>query len=221
MVTSLVVAFFLIGFATVVSDFNGRAIDRPTWTFRPTIGKAFTMAATWFVRPFIETYDSTGSKVRALVMGLAIIALRLSVVSTLIWSAIHLSQRLFDSSLAVVACAAVLIVVGAMFILPLVNLLLVPLTLLLVVLLNFILPSEVSAETSVIRWCRTCRHHRQSGKYEDIMRGTWRSRTLPELKQLPCAMIAVTGDTWRRFYALDPEHRALFPKDCSAFEWRH
>jgi hypothetical protein len=112
----------------------------------------------------------------------------------------------------------VLIVIGALFVLPLIRLIMVPLTLIVAWPLDLLFPLKESKDAQTTKWCRNCKHHRKSKEYEDIMKGLWRSKTMPRSDKLPCNIALETSDVWERYYSSELSSRTLFPKDCTFFE---
>jgi len=75
-------------------------------------------------------------------------------------------------------------------------------------------------DRSQIKWCKNCKHHRKSDRYEDVIRGLWRSELMPDSRDLPCNIAAEASEVWERYFHSKPNSRALYPKDCTLFRWR-
>lgn len=137
---SLSLAYVFCGVSLVIKDLRSSAVDRPSWARHPTFGMVTFVALTWFTRPFIDAYYSTGQRARAAAFGLLGVAIQIAGVAGFIWCCITLVSHFFDSMLWIILTSAVLIVIGAPIAIPLITLLSVPLTLLVSLPLDFLFP---------------------------------------------------------------------------------
>ena len=218
LITSAVIAYILSGISQVTKDLGSRAIDRPFWAMRLTPGKTILIALTWVTRPFIENFYSSGQVARAIAFGLLSVIVQMVVLTAFIWGCIAASALLFDSTIFQVITTAILIVVGALFVLPLANLVMMPLTLLVAWPLDLLFPAKNNQNAQDIKWCRNCKHYRKSKEYEDALSGLWHSQEMPRSDKLPCKIVLETSAVWERYYESDPRSRTLFPKECPSLE---
>lgn len=188
------------------------------WTWRPTLGKILIVGASWFTRPFLENIHRSGQVARGIAFGLLGVSLQMVVLTFLIWGCIFVANYFFDSTLLRVATTAILTIIGVFIVLPLINVLLIPLTLLISWPLDLLFPLKETTEAQNIQWCRTCKHYRKSKEYEDTFKGLWRSESMPRSDKLPCNISLETANVWQLYFSLEPDSRALFPKDCSFYE---
>jgi len=216
LVLSVLLAYIVYGISQVTDDLLGRAIDRPMWAMRPTLGKALFVAATWFTRPFLESCP-TNPVVRGIAASLLSVTLPMVVLTGFIWCCIAAANYVFDSTFLRVAATAVLMLILAPFVLPLITILMLPLTLLILWPLDLLFPLRENIDTQTLTWCRTCKHHRKSKEYEDIFSGLWRSKSMPRSDKLPCNIALETSDVWKRYFSSEPKSRSLFPKDCPSY----
>lgn len=217
-VVSAILAYLLSGISQVTKDLGGRVIDRPMWAMRPTLGKAILVALTWPTRQVIEGHYSTGQLGRAIVFGVLGVITQMAVLTAFIWGAYTLASLVFDNFALQLILAAVIALIGSLFVLPLVSLLMMPITLILAWPLDLLFPLKSEAQTSQIKWCRTCKHHRKVSDYEDTMKGLWREASMPRSDKLPCKIALETSQVWEAYYKTEPKSRSLFPKDCPQYE---
>jgi hypothetical protein len=217
---SVVLAFLLSGISQVIKDLGMGPIDRPLWAMRPTVGKATIVAATWWTSPFLELILSTGQKARAFAFGLLGVILQMSVLTGFIWLCISVATHILNSTILQVVSTAVFIVVGALFVFPLVNLIMMPLTLIVAWPLDLLFPLKERDDAQAIEWCPNCKHERKSKDFADPVRGSWHSETMPRSDELPCNIALETSDVWERYYSSVLCSRTLFPNDCPFFERR-
>jgi len=135
-----ILAFVVSGVLLTSKDLSRRAVDRPSWALRPTLAKAAVNTLTWWARPFIDNYDSTGRMARAAAFGLLAVATQMTLFTALTWYCIALAGRLFDNAALIVTAAAVFILIGGAIVLPIATILTIPLTLLLSLALDWLFP---------------------------------------------------------------------------------
>ena len=137
---SLALAYVLCGVSLVMKDLGSSGADRPSWARHPTSGKVIFVALTWFTRPFIDAYYSTGQRARAVAFGLLGVAIQIAGVAGFIWCCIAVVSHFFDGMLWIVLTSAAFIVIGAPIAIPLITLLSIPLTLLVSLPLDLFFP---------------------------------------------------------------------------------
>jgi hypothetical protein len=216
---SFVLAYLLAGLSQVTEDLASDPISKPVWALRPTFGTMLLVGMTWFTRPVVEAMHSEQVARNVAFAGLKVIAPFVMTVA-LVWVCITASEHLFDNVPLRVLAVAVLLLVGARFVLPWLSLLALPLTWIVALPIDLLFPSKKSDRTQEIRWCKNCEHHRSSERYEDIIRGLWRSTSMPPSGDLPCNIADETSEVWERYFRLELASRALYPKDCPYFHWR-
>ena len=133
---SIVLAFLLSGISQVIGDLGSPTSCRPAWARRPTLGWAIIAAATWFIHPFL----GPGNKARTFVFGLLAVVLQMSILTGFVWLCISVATHVFDSTVLQVMTTGVLIIIGALFVLPLVSFIMVPLMLIVAWPLNLLFP---------------------------------------------------------------------------------
>lgn len=139
-IISMTVAFVLSGISQVTKDLGGRTIDRPMWTTRPTLGKAALVAATWFTRPIIENIYSTGQKARGIAFGTLAVLVQFALITGLIWCCIAASTSIFDNLFLQIITTSILVIVAALFVMPLVTIVMMPVMLILALPLELFFP---------------------------------------------------------------------------------
>jgi hypothetical protein len=126
---SLALAYLLCGFHQVNKALTCTSLlDRPLWVYTPTLGNAILYGIQWFIRPFDPFYLKCRQGIQVafgLVLGLI---LKMGVVTGFIWYCIAVSAHFFDSTILQIVTTALLVFVGARFVLPLADLLMVALT---------------------------------------------------------------------------------------------
>lgn len=150
-VVSAILAYLLSGISQVTKDLAGRVIDRPMWAMRPTLGKAILVALTWPTRQIIGGHYSTGQLGRAIVFGVLGVITQMAVLTAFIWGAYALASLVFDNFAFQLILAAVIALIGSLFVLPLASLLMMPITLILAWPLDLLFPLKSEAQTSKIK----------------------------------------------------------------------
>lgn len=217
-IVSAILAYLLSGISQVTKDLGGRVIDRPMWAMKPTLGKAVLVALTWSTRPIIDGRYSTGQLGRSIVFGVFGVFTQMAVLTAFIWGAYTLAGLVFDNFALQLILATVIAFIGSLFVLPLASLLMMPITLILAWPLDLLFPLKSEAQANQIKWCRTCKHHRKVGDYEDTMKGLWHETSIPRSDKLPCRIVLETSQVWEAYYETEPKSRSLFPKDCPQYE---
>ncbi|MCD2453177.1 hypothetical protein GO003_022600 [Methylicorpusculum oleiharenae] len=217
-IISLLLAFVLSGISQVMKDLGESPINRPGWAMRPTVGGAFMVAISWFSRPFIDAFYSNGQLGRAIASGLLGVLTQLSVLTIFFWGAITLTGNYIDSTILQVIVVGAILVFGAPIILPIASILIIPITLIVAFPIDFVFPLKESKEAKEVVWCKNCKHHKKSKKFEDTISGLWRSEEMPDEELLPCEIACEAADTWSDYFETTPSNRSLYPKDCEYFE---
>lgn len=218
MFISVLIAYVISGVAQVTKDLSANVIDRPGWARMPTLGKAVFAATTWPIRPILEGADSTGQFGRAIVFGALGIITQMVTLTTFVWGVYALAGLIFDNLALRVTLAAVIGYLGALFVMPLVSLLMVPVTLLFAWPLDLLFPLKGAVNAKKIEWCRTCKYYRKVREYEDVMTGLWRETSMPRSDKLPCTIALETVHVWEAYYDAELGSRTLFPRDCPHYE---
>lgn len=215
---SFALAFLLSGIAQVLKDLGQRSIDKPGWALHPSFVGTLLAGITWFTRPILDSYSSTGQKARAVAFGTLGVVTQLTVLTAFFYGAILLATSWFDSVLAQAAIVIAFLVLGTPIILPVASILIVPVTWILSVPLDMVFPLKESKKSQDIEWCKNCVHYKKSKEYEDVMDGLWAAEEMPSGDKLPCKIVAEAMDTWIEFYARERSEKTLFPNNCSKFE---
>tara|TARA_R110002049_G_scaffold296531_1_gene484694 strand:+ start:412 stop:2232 length:1821 start_codon:yes stop_codon:yes gene_type:complete len=210
-------AFVVSGIAQVMKDLGQMPLHKPGWAQRPSFLGAVLVALTWFTRPVIDGFYSTGQKPRALAFGVLGIVIQLSVLTAFFAGAISLSVNWFDATWIQVVFVAALVIFGAPIVLPLASIVIIPFTLILSLPLELLFPLKQSSEAKNIAWCKNCVHYKKSKTYEDSMRGTWGAEEMPRSDELPCKIAPEAMETWAEHYETERSQRTLYPKNCSEF----
>ena len=218
LLTSLGLAFVMSGISQVTKDIGQRPIDRPGWAHNPSLSGALIVAITWFTRPILDGYYSTGQKGRAAAFGILGVLIQLSVLTAFFVAAITLSVSWFDSIWLQIAIVAALVIFGAPIILPLASIAIMPITLILSFPLDLLFPLKQSTDTKNIQWCKNCVHYRKSKLYEDSLSGSWGADEMPRSDELPCKIVTEAMETWVEHYETERGQRTLYPKNCTEFE---
>ena len=108
--------------------------------------------------------------------------------------------------------AAVIAFIGSLFVLPLASLLMMPVTLILAWPLDLLFPLKSEVQDNQIKWCRTCRHHREVSDYEDTIKGLWHEASMPRSDKLPCKIVLETSQVWRPITKPSQNHVHCFQK---------
>jgi hypothetical protein len=121
-------------------------VDRPLWVMRPTFGMAIFVAVTWFIRPFQKILTTTGQKARTFAFGAFGVIGQMSILTAFIWLCIAIATHIFDSTILQVVSTAVFIAIGALFVSPLVNLIMIPLSLIVAFPLDWLFPLKAQTK---------------------------------------------------------------------------
>jgi hypothetical protein len=213
-------AFLLLGIEQVIQDLGTSPIDRPLWVMQPTLGMAIFVAATWWTRSSLTLIHSNGQKARGIAFGIFGVIGQMSILTGFIWLCISIATHIFDSIILQVVSTAVFIAIGALLVLPLVNLIMIPLSLIVAFPLDWLFPLKGRNDGRVAECCPNCKHYRKSKDFADFIGGSWQSKTMPRSDKLPCNIALETSDVWERYYSCEPSSRTLFPNDCPFFERR-
>jgi len=144
---SAVLAFLVLGISQVTVDLGTRAIDRPMWvSMHPTLGTAVLVAMMWFIRPFQRILGATGQKARAVAFGAFGVIGQMSILTGFIWLCIGIATHTFHSVILQVVSTAVFIAIGALFVLPLANLIMIPLSLIVAFPLDWLFPLKAQTK---------------------------------------------------------------------------
>jgi hypothetical protein len=219
-VISVCVAYLICGIAQVVGDLTADPVKRPSWAWRPTLGKVLVATAIWFTSPLVAALYSSRLVARTFAFAFLGVILQMIVLTALVWGCISISQHLFDSVALQATVATVMVIVGAPIVIPLLTLLMTPLTILIMLPLDLLFPIKDKVNVSEIMWCRNCRHYKKSREFEDVVSGLYRSGSMPRSDKLPCDIALETARVWERYYGLELGSRAIYPKDCEFFEQR-
>lgn len=218
LLTAFGLAFVMSGISQVMKDIGQRPIDRPGWAHKPSLSGALIVAVTWFTRPILDGYYSTGQKARAVAFGVLGVLIQLSVLTAFFVAAILLSSSWFDSTWLQIVIVAALVIFGAPIILPLASIVIMPVTLILSLPLDFLFPLKQSNDTKNIQWCKNCIHYKKSKVYEDSLSGSWGADEMPRSDELPCKIVPEAMETWVEHYETERGQRTLYPKNCAEFE---
>lgn len=124
---SIILAYVLTGLSHVMKDLGSSPIDKPSWTRQPTLGMALFVAVTWVTRPFIENIvQARGQVGRGIAFGLAGVLVQMCLLTGFIWCCISISVYFLDNLLLQGILSGLLILVGALIVMPIVTLLTVP-----------------------------------------------------------------------------------------------
>jgi hypothetical protein len=216
---SFALAYLLAGLSQVTEDLAADPISKPMWALRPTFGMMLLVGMTWFTRPFVGAVHSPQVARNVAFAGLKVIV-PFVMTAAFVWVCITTSEHWFDNVALRILAIAVLLLVGARFVLPWLSLLTLPLTWIIALPIDLLFPLKKSDKTQEIKWCKNCEHYRSSEGYEDIIRGLWRSTSMPRSGELPCNIADETSEVWERYFRLEVTSRALYPKDCPYFHWR-
>jgi len=217
---SLVLAYVLLGVSQVTEDLAADPLSKPMWALRPTFGKMLLIAATWFTRPFVDAGHSQ-QVARGIAFAIPKVILPFAMVVMFSWVCIIAAEYWFDNLPLQILTVAVLLIIGGRVVMPWVSLLMMPVSWLIALPLDWLFPLKESDNAKkALRWCKNCEHHKPSARYEDIIGGSWRAEAMPRISELPCDIAAEALDVWERYFSLELNHRALYPKDCPYFERR-
>jgi hypothetical protein len=165
---SFVLAYLLAGLSQATEDLAADPISRPMSASRPTFGMMLLVGMTWFTRPFVEAVHSRQVARNVAFAGLKVIV-PFAMTVAFVWVCITTSEYWFNNVALRVLAIAVLLLVGARFVLPWLSLLTLPLTWILALPIDLLFPLKKSDKTQEIKWCKNCEHHRSSERYEDII----------------------------------------------------
>jgi len=216
---SFVLAYLLAGISQITEDLAADPLSKPMWALRPTFGMMLFVGMTWFTRPFVEALHEQ-QVARSVTFAALKLLLPFAMTVALVWVCIAASEYWFENLALRILAVAVLLLLGARFVAPWLSLLMLPLTWIIALPIDLLFPLKKSGRTQEIKWCKNCEHHRSSERYEDIIRGLSRSKTMPRTSDLPCNIADEASDVWARYFRLEPDSRALYPKDCPYFH-RH
>lgn len=146
-IISAALAFFVLGVSQVIQDLRTNIVDRPMWvSMRPTLGTAVLVAMMWFTRPFQRILGATGQKARAVAFGAFGVIGQMSILTGFIWLCIGIATHTFHSVILQVVSTAMFVAIGALFVLPLANLIMIPLTLIVGFPLDWLFPLRAQTE---------------------------------------------------------------------------
>jgi hypothetical protein len=143
---SVVIAYLWSGVSEVMKLLGSDIMNKPMWARQPTIWMIILVTSTWPFFQFINKAYPYSS--RAVAFASFSIIWQMGVATCFVWCCIIFSGYIFDSTVLRVITTSILFVVGALFVLPLFNFLMIPLTLLISWPLDLLFPQEKESKIS-------------------------------------------------------------------------
>jgi hypothetical protein len=137
---SLILAFILCGVTRVLTDLRSRGSGNPGWTEKPSLGKAFMIAITWFTRPTPANIHPPGTRAKGLMFGALCSLIQFAMLVILIWAGITAVTQVFDNVFLQIIVVAGFLAVLAAYVMPVFTLAVIPLIVSLAVLLDKLFP---------------------------------------------------------------------------------
>lgn len=88
----------------------------------------------------------------------------------------------------------------------------------------FVKKSNIECGTYVdpkkIQWCKTCKYFKKVKNFDDLVRGLWREKAMPNQENIPCKIFEKTKEIWKGYFDLEENKRATYPRNCTFWEKR-
>lgn len=143
LVVSVVVAYLILGFSYAMKDLKPDVVFRPVWAYEPTLGKFILVSLFW---PVIQSTRRHPLTRRNVIFSIFTLVLQMLLITSIVWGCIGISIYIFDNIILRVICSVILLIIGALFLLPFINIAAIPILMLILLPLNFLFPEDADTQ---------------------------------------------------------------------------